>query len=1493
MEPCETVRRPTCVWVCLALTASAFAAFGGPLQRVPNTSLQMPLSPPTVGYTNANAFPGLAFTNPVCFVSPPGETNRLFIVEKRGRIVVITNLAAPTRTIFMDIVSRVTSAADTSFGGEEGLLGMDFHPGYRTNNYFYVFYTGNATTTPGTGRHDILSRFRISGSNTNQGDSTSETRYIVQFDEASNHNGGDMHFGEDGYLYVALGDEGGAFDNSNNSQKINKDYFSAFLRIDVDKKPGSLVPNSHSALPSLTNYTVPPDNPFIGASNFNGLAVNPNTVRTEFWAVGMRNPWRFSFDRVTDTLYLGHVGQGQSEWVNILTKGANCGWNYYEGTVQWTNPAPASLAFSPPLVQYGHTGGRNCIIGGIVYRGYRISQLYGAYLYADYGSGEVWTLRHSGNTVTQNTIILANPSHRIAAFGVDPSNGDALYAAVRGGIDSTVERIIYNTATNGAPLPATLAQTGVFTNLASLSNALDPLQPAAGIVPYDINVPFWSDNALKSRWFSVPNTNLTIGFNSSANWSFPTGTVWIKHFNLELTNGVAASAKRLETRLLVKNSTGIYGAVYRWGNSTTNAALVAEAGLDESFVVNDGAGILRTQVWHYPSRSECVICHTPEGGFALGFKTEQLHRNFNYGLTTTNQIAALSDAGYFSSAVSNLASLPALSPASDTNAPLESRVRSLLAANCAQCHQPGGSAQQALWDGRLTTSTALAGLINGALMNNLGNANKRVIVPLAPSNSVLLTRIATRDLSLPGSIQMPPLDSTLVDTQAVALVSQWISSLSNTFWVGASPPFQNVLIGGTAAGFVIDVVRTVDFTNTVDLALSDLPPGVNAAILPVSVTGSNATLSIIASNNAAAGTYPFTITASSSGQTNVAMATLVINTNVPGTLLWSGASETDTNWSTSLNWTNLSTGGYGPPGPANNVIFAATGATPVVGAINNIVESTTTIKSLWYNHGATPNINHTTRINPGATLNIVGTTNITGGTGFTPANFSLLVGTNGSVTPSMTATITGAGGSFNIDNTTGTVAIAQFHTASKHVGVNLRAVLDLSGLDNFNANIGRLLIGSMNNGSAGTFYLAKTNLLRLSSATAPQLDIGDNNSNQGDPSLLYLGITNAILADQIATGRAKGTNGSIYFNPAFVPQSPRVFFRGQDGVSRVSSWIISDLLTATGTADVTNPVSTNDFTGGTIDAFIDSLIVGKTTAFAPGAFATSNRVATGSFTFSGGMVDVNNLTNAWQLGNANSGTASWDSAIGVVNVNGGTLRVNNNLVLAKAVASISPAVAQGTLQVRGGTLAANNIQGGGGNARLLLTNATFFLTNSAGTANAGISALNTTNSTIHLRLNGNLIFTNIATINLAAAGLNVLAIDGVTNVSTTTVFPLISYSSFVGSIANFTLAPLPAGFAGTLLNNAANKTIELRLTHSGVAAPGISAIHFSPSALLLSGTNGVPLWNYYLLTSTNLALPLSNWSSIATGLFDGSGSFQITNPLDPNSSQNFFLLQVP
>jgi glucose/arabinose dehydrogenase len=194
----------------------------GQLQRVPNTTLAMPETVPTLGYTSSNAFPGLSFTNPVCIVSPPGDTNRLFIVGKNGVIYAITNLAAPTESIFMNISSRVTSTtANSGDSGEQGLLSLAFDPGYVTNNYFYVFYTGQATNgTTTNALHHFLSRFRFQAGNTNQGDPTSETPLYIQYKRWSNHNGGDIVFGPDGYLYVSVGDEGMEYDYYTNAQHI-------------------------------------------------------------------------------------------------------------------------------------------------------------------------------------------------------------------------------------------------------------------------------------------------------------------------------------------------------------------------------------------------------------------------------------------------------------------------------------------------------------------------------------------------------------------------------------------------------------------------------------------------------------------------------------------------------------------------------------------------------------------------------------------------------------------------------------------------------------------------------------------------------------------------------------------------------------------------------------------------------------------------------------------------------------------------------------------------------------------------------------------------------------------------------------------------------------------------------------------------------------------------------------------------------------------------
>jgi mono/diheme cytochrome c family protein len=372
--------------------------------------------------------------------------------------------------------------------------------------------------------------------------------------------------------------------------------------------------------------------------------------------------------------------------------------------------------------------------------------------------------------------------------------------------NGTVQRLIYDTNSVAAPLPPTLAETGAFTNLTTLTNQTQALGASSGLVPYDINVHFWSDNARKSRWFLIA-TNLKIGFRPEGNWSFPAGQAWVKHFDLELTNGVASSARRLETRFLIKNSNGVYGVTYRWGNSLTNATLVPEAGLDEEFVINDG-GTMRTQVWHYPSRTECNSCHSPVAGFALGFNTVQMNRDFGYTGGVSNQIAFLSVAGVFSNTVTELNSLRALAPVTNAAASLEWRVRSYLAANCAQCHQPGGAAL-GFWNANISNFTVDANIINGPLNNNFGNQNARVVVPTSVVNSMLHTRLATR-----GPTQMPPLATSLIDSEAVSLVSSWINSGAWTNFT-AQP---NVSIAATNSATAINFIQPANRAYRVEFA---------------------------------------------------------------------------------------------------------------------------------------------------------------------------------------------------------------------------------------------------------------------------------------------------------------------------------------------------------------------------------------------------------------------------------------------------------------------------------------------------------------------------------------------------------------------------------------------------------------------------------------------------------------------------------------------------
>ncbi len=721
---------------------------GPVLQREANSTLQMPQTPRGLTFRTDPAFGNLSFSGPMAVRSAPGETNRAFVLEQTGKIYVITNLDAPTRTLFLDL-SRQTLASD--FGGLSALV---FHPGFATNGYFFTARILKTQTDAGTGTHYRISRFAVSPENSNRVSTNSELPIISQKGEG---NCNDLAFGPDGYLYASVLDPGAQSGGGASANHIDVDLFSGILRIDVDLRPGNLPPNRHPAV--TENYLIPKDNPFVGATSFNGLPVDPAKVRTEFFAVGFRNPWRMAFDNATGLLYVGDPGTSIRDEVNVVVKGGNYGWPYREGSSPGpqSKKAPAGFQSIDPIYDYGSPA---AVIGGLVYRGQIYPDLDGAYVFGDYLQGQVYALRYAGQ---QKVIPQKLCQQAVSSFGSDPRDGGILLVDHDGG---KVWRLNYSRLASGNPLPATLAETGAFVDLLKLT-------PNPGIVPYELNVPFWSDKAKKTRWFSVPDVKQKIEFSRDGNWGFPTGTIWIKHFEMELTNGVPASARRLETRLIVRTMAGIYGVTYRWDDSQTNATLVADNGQDEPLLIHDG-GTVRTQIWHYPARTECQTCHAPLAGHALGFNTAQINRSHEYPGGTLNQIQAMSDAGYFTTNVPGLHTLPALAPLNDANVSLDFRVHSYLVANCQQCHQPGGIGR-GHFDVRLATPLAASGLIEGTLQNPLGDDENRVVTPGDLAHSILFGRIARLDAN-----HMPPLATSVLNDPAIDLVSAWITnSLAN------------------------------------------------------------------------------------------------------------------------------------------------------------------------------------------------------------------------------------------------------------------------------------------------------------------------------------------------------------------------------------------------------------------------------------------------------------------------------------------------------------------------------------------------------------------------------------------------------------------------------------------------------------------------------------------------------------------------------------------
>ena len=765
---------------CAALLGLA-ATSHAQLVREANTTLTLPAElPASTSFITQNALGTLTFTNPIDVASPPGVTNRLFVLE-RGAGIQIVNLDTLTKSQFMPLAAYTAS--------ECGLLSMAFHPNYNQNGYFYLFYSLRISNQT----YQRVARFTATGTAGNYNAATTalastEAPLITQRDQQDNHNGGDMAFGPDGYLYISTGDEGAQYDGGDNARRIAKDFLGHILRIDVDSKPGSLAPNPHDESSTGTvgdsaitagSYRIPPDNPFValaqggGNATYNGFTFPKTAIRTEIYSCCYRNPWRMSFDPLTGRLFVADVGQDHHEEVNLVTSGFNAAWSWREGKHNHT-PAnapltpPAGFLGADPIYNYDHQNGAGeedsgndavitgtSITGGVVYRGDRLPELFGKYLFCDYNSGFIVALTEQANG-TWTGVRLATDAG-ISGWGYDPRNDDALLCDLTGG---TVDRLARNGAPVGTAPPALLSGTGAFSDLATLT-------PQAGIVSYEPNVAFWSDYATKTRWFSIKNLVDTVGFSANGNWTLPTGMVWIKHFDIDLVRGDPGTRRRLETRFLVKTPTDTYGLSYQWNNIQSGAQT------DATLVAEDGANLTITgtpnQTWRFPSRTECRICHTAVGGFALSFNTRQMNKSHLFGAQTLNQIGALSGAGYFASPVVGVNNLPTFSRADDATKSLEHRVRSYLAVNCVQCHQPGGAAT-GHWDARPTTPTDLAALINGALVNDGGDPLNRWCVPGNTARSMILKRLQGT-----GVQRMPPLATNELDPVAIQLLTDWIT----------------------------------------------------------------------------------------------------------------------------------------------------------------------------------------------------------------------------------------------------------------------------------------------------------------------------------------------------------------------------------------------------------------------------------------------------------------------------------------------------------------------------------------------------------------------------------------------------------------------------------------------------------------------------------------------------------------------------------------------
>ncbi len=353
------------------------------------------------------SFPGVTFKQPVRMEEAPDETGRFFVAEQDGRIMMIRN-GAPEAAEMLNIENRKPHASL-----EEGLLGLAFHPRFKSNQLFYICYT---QADP---RRTVISEFKMSADNPDRADMKSERVVLEVPQPFENHKAGQVSFGPDGFLYIGLGDGGRGNDPFNNAQNTAV-LLGKILRIDVNTRST----NHSQGRSEVLQYGIPGDNPFAAEPELYEYG-----VRKEIWAYGFRNPWRFSWDRETGEMWAGDVGQDKWEEVNLVVKGGNYGWCVREGAHHF-KPGPDGARYIDPVMEYPHDpkllaqsafpdhGIGCCVIGGYAYRGKKYPPLQGVYLYADYVLGTIWGLRSENGKITSSGTLLEQPKN-ITSFAED------------------------------------------------------------------------------------------------------------------------------------------------------------------------------------------------------------------------------------------------------------------------------------------------------------------------------------------------------------------------------------------------------------------------------------------------------------------------------------------------------------------------------------------------------------------------------------------------------------------------------------------------------------------------------------------------------------------------------------------------------------------------------------------------------------------------------------------------------------------------------------------------------------------------------------------------------------------------------------------------------------------------------------------------------------------------------------------------------------------